>query len=51
VRRLPDGLQVPRLRDRLAVLVAESRAGLRLQRAAGEVLRADCLDLADRLYA
>eukprot|EP00976_Prorocentrum_cordatum_P008522 170183-Prorocentrum_minimum.AAC.2 len=45
LRRLPEGMQIPKLRDRLVRIVADYRAQTSLRDGCNNILRADCAAL------
>ncbi len=52
VRRIPDGLAIPRLRDRLVHIIADFRTQTSLRQGCAAILEHDCLALAQvRLQA
>jgi hypothetical protein len=50
VTSIPDDIKIERLRDRLVRVITDFRATVSLQRGCNAVLRADCLELGDKLY-
>ena len=50
IRRLPRGLQVPRLRDRIRAIVADFRTQSSLHEGCRAILDSDCIRLVARLY-
>jgi hypothetical protein len=50
VRRIPDGLAIPRLRDRLVRIIADFRTQTSLRQGCAAILEHDCLALAQVRY-
>jgi len=48
LRRLPEGMQIPKLRDRLVRIVADYRAQTSLRDGCNNILRADCAALSGK---
>ena len=46
VRRIPEGLAIPRLRDRLVHIIADFRTQASLRQGCATILEHDCLALA-----
>jgi len=51
VYALPAGMEIEGLRDRLVCIIRDFQAALLLQKGCHAVLKTDCLDLTDELYA
>jgi hypothetical protein len=45
LRRLPEGMRIPKLRDRLVRIVADYRTQTSLRDGCNNILRADCANL------
>ncbi|MEW5317234.1 MAG: hypothetical protein WDW38_008551 [Sanguina aurantia] len=50
IQRIPRGMAIPRLRDRLRVIIADFRTQTSLREGCNVILRADCTALVRRLY-
>lgn len=50
VARLPDGMHIPRLRDRLRTIISDHTAQTTLRQGCAAILRADCMHLVQRLH-
>ncbi|GAX72786.1 hypothetical protein CEUSTIGMA_g242.t1 [Chlamydomonas eustigma] len=50
IKRLPKGLTVPRLRDRLRTIIGDFRTQTSLHEGCNGILRSDCMHLMHRLY-
>ncbi|BBN13096.1 vacuolar protein sorting-associated protein 41 [Marchantia polymorpha subsp. ruderalis] len=50
VHKVPCGLPIPRLRDRLVKIITDYRTETSLRRGCNEILKADCVDLLVRYY-
>ncbi|BDA42740.1 Vacuolar protein sorting-associated protein 41 homolog [Coccomyxa sp. Obi] len=50
VQKIPVGLEIPRLRDRLVHIIADFRTQTSLREGCNTILHHDCLSLAQRLY-
>ncbi|KAL3690864.1 hypothetical protein R1sor_004515 [Riccia sorocarpa] len=48
--KVPSGLPIPRLRDRLVKIITDYRTETSLRRGCNEILKADCVDLLVRYY-
>jgi vacuolar protein sorting-associated protein 41 len=50
IEKIPENIKIERLRDRLVRVITDFRATVSLQSGCNAVLRADCLELGDKLY-
>lgn len=50
IQRLPKGLAVPRLRDRIRAIIGDFRTQYSLHEGCSVILRSDCMGLMSRLY-
>ncbi|KAL2623253.1 hypothetical protein R1flu_003458 [Riccia fluitans] len=50
LHKVPCGLPIPRLRDRLVKIITDYRTETSLRRGCNEILKADCVDLLVRYY-
>ncbi|XP_024396785.1 vacuolar protein sorting-associated protein 41 homolog [Physcomitrium patens] len=50
VNRVPAGMSIPRLRDRLVKIIADYRTETSLRAGCNDILKADCVDLLVRYY-
>lgn len=50
VNKIPDGMPIPRLRDRLVKIIADYRTETSLRTGCNDILKADCVDLLVRYY-
>uniref|UniRef100_A0A7R9YQY0 Vps41 beta-propeller domain-containing protein n=1 Tax=Chlamydomonas euryale TaxID=1486919 RepID=A0A7R9YQY0_9CHLO len=51
LRRLPRGLEVPRLRDRIRTIIGDFRTQTSLHEGCNAILHSDCMHLMQKLYA
>ncbi|KAG1680753.1 hypothetical protein FOA52_008086 [Chlamydomonas sp. UWO 241] len=51
IRRLPRGLAVPRLRDRIRTIIGDFRTQTSLHEGCNVILRSDCMHLMQKLYS
>eukprot|EP01119_Soliformovum_irregulare_P019120 TRINITY_DN5998_c0_g1_i1.p1 TRINITY_DN5998_c0_g1~~TRINITY_DN5998_c0_g1_i1.p1 ORF type:complete len:882 (+),score=254.78 TRINITY_DN5998_c0_g1_i1:60-2705(+) len=50
IKRIPEGMQIDHLRDRLVKIISDYNLQMSLREGCKEVLKADCVDLEERLY-
>jgi len=50
IKRIPTGMEITALRDRLVKIISDYNLQMSLREGCKEVLKADCVDLAERLY-
>ncbi|GMH11106.1 hypothetical protein Nepgr_012947 [Nepenthes gracilis] len=50
VNMVPDGLEIPRLRDRLVKIIADYRTETSLRQGCNDILKADCINLLIKYY-
>ncbi|KAL9272324.1 Vacuolar protein sorting-associated protein 41-like protein [Drosera capensis] len=50
VNMVPDGLEIPRLRDRLVKIITDYRTETSLRQGCNDILKTDCIDLLIKYY-
>ncbi|ELR10906.1 7fold repeat in clathrin and VPS proteins repeat-containing protein [Acanthamoeba castellanii str. Neff] len=50
IRRIPNGMAIEGLRDRLVKIISDYNLQMSLREGCNTILKADCVDLMDRLY-
>ncbi|KAG6469839.1 vacuolar protein sorting-associated protein 41 homolog [Zingiber officinale] len=50
VKKVPDGLEIPRLRDRLVKIVTDYRTETSLRHGCNDILKTDCINLLIKYY-